>query len=43
MQTWPQHPELERVNHEIEKSCKKNWKEKREKDRTMANQAAQGA
>ena len=43
MQTRSQRPDLERVNREIEKSYKKNPKEKREKDRRMANPAAQGA
>ena len=37
MQTRAQRPELEKVNPEIEKYYKKNRKEKREKDRRMAN------
>ena len=41
MQTKSQHPELEKVNLEIEKSCKKNWKKKREKDKKMDERAIQ--
>ena len=41
MQTRSQRSELEKVKTEIENSCKKNQKEKREKVRRMANQRAQ--
>ena len=41
MQTRSKHLELEKVNPEIEKTCKKNRKEKRERDRNMAGQGAQ--
>ena len=40
MQTRSQHFELEEINLEIERSCRKIRKEKREKDRTMADQGA---
>ena len=42
MQIRSQRSELERINSEIEKSYKKNGK-RREKDKIMANQVAQGA
>ena len=38
MQTRSQHFELEEINLEIERSCRKIRKEKRGKNRTMANQ-----
>ena len=38
MQTRSQYFELEEINLEIERSCRKIRKEKREKDRTMADQ-----
>ena len=41
MQTISKRPELEKVNSEIKKTSKKNRKEKREKDRRMAEQGAQ--
>ena len=41
MQTRARRPKLEKVNPKIKKSCKKNQKEKREKNRRMANQRAQ--
>ena len=41
MQTQLKCLELKRVNLKIEKSCKKNPKEKREKDKRMTNQRAQ--
>ena len=43
MQTRSQRLELEKVNLEIEKSYKKNRKEKREQDKRMADLAAQRA
>ena len=39
MQTRSQRLELKKVNPEIEKYCKKNWKEKREHDKKMAERA----
>ena len=41
MQIRARQPELEKVNPEVENSCKKNRKEKREIDKRMANQWAQ--
>ena len=43
MQTTSQRLELEKVNPEIEKYCKKNRKEKREQDKRMADLVAQWA
>ena len=40
MQTRSQHFELEAINLEIERSCRKIRKEKREKDRIMADQGS---
>ena len=41
MQTRSKHLELEKVNPAIKKASKKNRKEKRERDRSMAGQGAQ--
>ena len=41
MQTRSKRLKLEKVNPEIEKTCKKNRKEKRERNRSMAGQGAQ--
>ena len=41
MQTRSQHFELEDINLEIERSCRKNRKVKKEKDKAMADQEAQ--
>ena len=41
MQTRSKYLELEKVNPDIENTCKKNRKEKKEKDKRMVGQGAQ--